>query len=112
MRGARAEIHKKIVKERKGKKPIVKEKTMAVKIPKSEELIGDANANVSRNRTLKMGLPYGEAAMSASCTVTLTCNQDDKTIHRTAKLCTKIVEKLMEEDQVAIAEFIEEMRNS
>lgn len=110
MRGARAEIRRTITKDVKGKPSAIKEKTMAVKIPKSEELIGDGNANVARSRTIKMALPYSEAAMSATTTVSLTCNQDDKTIHRTAKLCSRIVEKLLEDDQKDIAEFINEMR--
>lgn len=111
-RGARAEIKRTLTKEVKGKKPITREKNMTVKVPKAEELIGDGHANVSRTRTLKMGLPYGAAAISASCTVALTCNQDDKTIHKTAVLCTRIIEKLMEEDQKEMSEFIETMSDA
>ena len=111
MRGARAEIHRRTVKEIEGEEPVTRERTMTVKLPSADELIGDGKANVSRTRTIKMSLPYGAAAMSASCTVALTCNQDDKTIHKTSKLCTRIIEKLMEEDQAEIAKFIEVMRD-
>lgn len=111
MRGARAEIHHRVTKLIKGQEPEVREKTMAVKVPNAMELVGDGNANVSRTKTFKLSLPYGEASMSASCTVALTCNQDDKTISRTAKLCTRIIDKLMESDQLEIAKFIEDMRN-
>lgn len=110
MRGAKAQVSKTITKEVKGRKPVVTEKTMSVKLPKTEELIGDGNANVARSKTIKLGLPYGAASISATCTVSLTCNQDDKTILRTARLCTKINDKLLEDDQVEMAKFISEMR--
>lgn len=83
---------------------------MSVKLPKAEELVGDAHANVSRTRTMKMAVPdtFG-TSISASCTVALTCNQDDVTITKTAKLCSAIIDKLMEDDQDEMAEFVKAM---
>ena len=109
--GARALIHRTMSTQEKGKEPkTVREINMTIKVPNADELIGDGNANVGRSRTLKMGLPYGVAAISATCTVSLTCNQDIKTIGRTGKLCTRIIDKMMVEDQEDMAEFIKAMK--
>jgi len=109
-RGARAEIRQTMTRKVKGKKEVIRERSMTVKIPNAEELIGDGHANVSRTRTLKMAVPdtFG-TSISASCTVALTCNQSDATIHKTAKLCNRIIEKLMEDDQAEMASFVEAM---
>ena len=111
MRGAKAQIRRTMTREVKGEEPEYWEQDMMIKVPKAEELIGDANANVSRTKTLKRALPYGMAAISASCTVALTCNQDDGTIHKTAKLCSRIIDKLMLTDQKEMADFIGAMRD-
>ena len=80
-------------------------------IPDAQTLIGDGNANVSRTRTEKMAVPdtFG-TSISASCTVALTCNQDDKTIKKASSLCLKIIDKLMDEDRDEMAAFVEAMR--
>lgn len=88
----------------------LKEKTMTIKSSIAEGLVGDGNAVISRGRTMKIGLPYGIASISANCNVTLTCNQDEKTIAKAAKLCAKIRDKIMEEEQPGMAEFIEAMK--
>ena len=110
-KGARAEIRQTMTKNVHGEKEQIKNKSMTVKVPNAEELIGDGNANVSRTRTEKFAVPdsYG-TAISSSCTVALTCNQDDKTIHKTATLCNRILEKLAEEDRDRMLEFVKEMR--
>lgn len=100
-----------MTKKVKDKPEVLRERRMSVKIPKAEELVGDANANVSRTRTMKMAVPdtFG-TSISASCTVALSCNQDDGTIHRTAQLCSRIIDKLMESDQEEMVEFVKAMR--
>ena len=112
MKGATAQVHKVIEKTKKGEEPKRKEKTMVIKLSNLEDLIGDGNASIGRSKTIKMSLPYGEAGMSSTCTVHLTCNQDIKSIQRASVLCAKIVDKMLEEDQVEIAKFIEEMRDA
>ena len=88
----------------------LKEKNMTIKSSIAAGLVGDGNALITRGRTMKIGLPYGVASISASCNVTLTCNQDEKTIAKAAKLCSKIRDKLMDEEQPGMVEFIEAMK--
>lgn len=110
-RGARAEIRRTLTTKVKDEPEKIRERRMSVKVPKAEELIGDGHANVSRTRTMKLAVPetYG-TSISASCTVALTCNQDNATIRKTATLCTKIIDKLMEEDQKEMSKFVEYMQ--
>lgn len=56
------------------------EQEVALAKDKFKQLIGDANARTSVSVSSKMGGPYGFSSVSVSCSVTLTCNQDDKTI--------------------------------
>ena len=108
--GARAEIRHTLIKKVKDKPEIVRQRRMSVKIPSATELIGDGHANVSRTRTIKLAVPdtFG-TSISASCTVALTCNQDDKTINKTATLCNRIIDTLVESDQEEMADFVKAM---
>lgn len=105
----RADIHRTITKSVKGKKDTVKEQSRSLNIPDLQKLVGDGGANVTRSRSLKMSLPYGAASISASCSVSLSCHQDEKYINNTASICSALIEKLMETDKKEMAEFIEAM---
>lgn len=110
-RAARAEIYQSLTAKEEGKpERILREKSMSVKIPTADQLVGDANASISKGRTIRLAVPdsYG-TSISSHCSVTLSCNQDDKTILRTAKLCDRIRDKLLESDRADMVKFVEEM---
>lgn len=109
-RSAKAQIRRTMTKTIKDGDNQYREKDMTIKLPKAGELVGDGNAIVSRNRVIKIAVPdtFG-TSISSSCSVTLTCNQDDRTIFKAAKLCTAIIEKLVVEDMAEMTKFKETM---
>lgn len=110
-RAARAEIYQSLTMKKEDEpEKILKEKSMSVKIPPSELVVGDGNTTISKGRTIRLAVPdsYG-TSISSHCSVTLTCNQDDKTILKTARLCNRIRDKLLEEDRADMVKFVEEM---
>lgn len=52
-----------------------------------KKLIGDANARTSVSVSSKMGGAYGYSAVSINVSVTLTCNQDRKTLKAAKDAC-------------------------
>lgn len=93
-----------------GKEKITKQSKKRVALQAAEELLGDGNAAISRSRTVKLSVPnsYG-TSIACSSTVTLSCNQDNKTMGKAAKLCHKMLERIMEEDREEMVQFVEEL---
>lgn len=73
----------------------------------SDVLLGDSKASVERTRYAKHGIGYGEFAISGSCTVSLSCNQDDKTIVEACKKAGQIADAVMKRDDEKMLRIIE-----
>lgn len=69
-------------------------------------LLGDGNARVRRGRSYRLAIPYGEAAISSTCEIELTCNQDPATIMAAARAAIKIADDVLEEDIPFMEDFV------
>lgn len=101
---ADAEVHRRILKKRKGEDPkTVLEQTFRVG---TETFTGNELAEVGRSRSIKFGIGYGEFSISGSATVRLHCNQDDATILHASETARRIADHVMREDQAAMRKVI------
>lgn len=73
----------------------------------SDVLLGDGKATVERTRYAKHGIGYGDFAISGSCTVSLSCNQDDKTIIEACKKAGQIADAVMKQDDEKMVRIVE-----
>lgn len=89
----------------KNKQPITRnERRGTLKV---DVLLGDQKAAVTRGRTIKRSIPFGEASISATCNVYLTCNQDVETIKRASQAAMDIaMDVLREQDAPDMEAFI------
>jgi len=71
-----------------------------------DELHGDGAAKVRRGRSYRLAIPYGEAAISSTCEIELTCNQDKATVMAAARAAIGIADDLLEEDLPYMEDFI------
>jgi Na+-transporting NADH:ubiquinone oxidoreductase subunit NqrF len=91
-------------KVKKGaKKTVLKREQKTIRL---SGLLGDGNAQVERGRTIRMALPYGEVAVSTTCSVRATCNQDKSTVMATARTLDKIITEVLDEDVPYIEDFL------
>lgn len=88
-----------------GKKQPVRKGEKIASIP-VEELIGDGNATVTQGKTIKRGIPFGEASISCFSNVSITCNQDRKTILNAGRTARKLADKLLLENTPDVEDFI------
>ena len=72
----------------------------------TDVLLGDGNARVERNRFAKHALGYGEFAISGSCTVSIRCNQDDRTIVEACKKAGQIADQVMKQDDAKMLKIL------
>ena len=92
--------------KKKGEKPknkTLKDERIPVKI---SGLVGDGLAKTRRGRTLRLSLPYGEVAVSSTCDIELTCNQDKATLMSGSRQAIKIVDEILEGDIPFMEDFI------
>lgn len=82
---------------------ITKREAFKIEVPK---LLGDGNAHVKRGRSYRLAIPYGEAAISSTCEIELTCNQDPATIMAAARAAIGIADEILEEDLPYMEDFI------
>lgn len=109
---ARAQVRRMMTLKKKDEpERILKDVTMPLKLPSTSDIVGDANANIGRSRTIKLAVPdsYG-TSISSTVSVSLSCNQDNKTIQTAAKLCARALDKLMEEDKAEMIKFVKELQ--
>jgi len=90
----------------KGKPEVTESK---VHYQKTDVLLGDGNATVERTRYAKHGVGYGAFAISGSCTVSLRCNQDDKTIMEAIEKAGFIADQVMKKDNAAMSRIADKM---
>ena len=92
------------ISRRKGEAEVTERKTV---YRKSDVLLGDGNAMVERTRYAKHGIGYGDFAISGSCTVSLRCNQDDKTIVEAIQKAGQIADQVMKQDDAKMSRIVE-----
>ena len=80
-----------------------------VRYEKTDVLLGDGNAMVERTRYAKHGVGYGAFAISGSCTVSLRCNQDDKTILAAIEKAGFIANQVMKKDNAEMSRIADKM---
>lgn len=78
-------------------------------IGKAEKLLGDEEASVTVNHNRSIGLKYAMGKAGASCSVTLTCNQDNKTIRKAQKIASELALGRVWKDMTIATEWIEEL---
>ena len=89
---------------RKGEKEVTQRKTS---YRTTGVLLGDGNAGVERTRYAKHGIGYGDFAISGSCSVSLHCNQDDKTIIEACQKAGQIADQVMKQDDAKMSRIVE-----
>jgi hypothetical protein len=80
-KGANGEIINEV-----GGEPASWDRTIVSHKDKFKQLLGDGGARVSMTLNERMGGSHGYSGVSTSVTVTLTCNQSEKTIRQAADL--------------------------
>lgn len=92
--------------KKKGEKPkskMLKDEQITVKI---SGLVGDGLAKTRRGRNIRLSLPYGEVAVSSTCEIELTCNQDKATLMSGSRQAMKVVDEILEGDVPFMEDFI------
>lgn len=94
------------MKKQKGKKKkskVLKQESIPVKV---EGLLGDENSQIERGRSVRMAIPYGELAITSSCNIRLTCNQDKGTILTSSRKAMEIIDEILEDDAPFMEDFL------
>jgi hypothetical protein len=95
---------------RKGKPPkVLRDKTERVDL---QDLLGDENAHMVRGRSFRLGLPFGEAAITTTCEVELTCNQSRRSMLAAAKAAEALIDEVLEDDIRSMPKLLEKHRRS
>ena len=71
-------------------------------------LIGDGKAKVTRGRSVKHGVGYGDFSTESWVSVSLTCNQDDRTMMEAVATASNIVEKIITREDARLGRIADE----
>ncbi len=93
-------------KSKKEKSEIVKQENIPVTLQDLRS--GDGAAHVGRGRQLRLSLPFGAAAITSTCDVGLSCNQDKGTVKKAAKMAMRLVDSILEDDLDDMEKFLDD----
>lgn len=93
-------------KKAKEESAVIKQENVVVTLQDLKN--GDGAAQVERGRQLRLALPFGAAAITSTCDVRLTCNQDKATVKRAAKAAMKLVDAVLEDDLDDMERFLDD----
>jgi hypothetical protein len=92
------------MKGKKRKQKVLVDEYIPVQI---DDIIGAGSGRVKRGSTIKLALPYGEASISSSCTITVSCYEDEATIRAVAQKAMSLVTDILEGDGEYMVKFLD-----